>query len=192
MGMIAYKKSNLVVNAIGCALMAAASIWALFMFDNWKVRIFCGFLAVTLPFISYALFAKALGSCLAFAFDAKTLTVATVFEKETITWPDVFDISREILQQSSAFGLIKREIGKRIVVSYYKRGKLCKLEVDEALLDLPKDSADALIATLMRASEMAHAGPTAPVPPRSGASGRYQPAHSSGLQPSPTFGRKLS
>jgi hypothetical protein len=86
---INYKRSSMCGQAIGCAALAIGGAWFCLNFDHWQVRLFCGLLAISLPFLSIAMFRRASGPGAAFAFDSITLTLTALLREAEILWLQV-------------------------------------------------------------------------------------------------------
>jgi hypothetical protein len=182
---IHYKKGSMSMQAIGCAGLAAGCAWAAINIDIFQIRLFCGLMAVSLPFLAVALFRRAMGPGLAFSFDSSSLIVTSLFRHAVIPWGNIQSITRETLQQSTAFGLVKQDVAKEIAISFYENGDIRKFKVNEALLDVPKDSIDAMLEDMVRY------GRTTLQSPMSVTSQSYYPSGSARSNTiGPIFGRK--
>lgn len=187
MHQIHYSKSSMFNQAFGCVFITAGCIWALMHFQNWHVRLVCGLLAVSLPVLSIALFRRLLGSSVAFAYDSKNLLVTSLFSAALIPWQNVQSISRETMQRSSMFGLVKQDIAKEIAITFNDNGRIRKLKVNESLLDASGDEIIGLVANMARYGNMATQNP-------SGANGPLAAllrADGTTTKSSATFGRRI-
>lgn len=161
---IEYKRGNLVFQAIGCAAIAAGGGWlALQDGFHWQLRLLGGFLALGLPFVSYALAQQVISGKSAIVETATGLQLSTLYGSREVRWQELTAIEREVLRQSSAFGLIKQDIAHYLVFSGYSpRDGEFRVKIQEDLIDVPK-------AGLARLYEQLHAmwqdgGSPRPVP----------------------------
>lgn len=137
---IEYKRGNMAFQAVGCAALAAGGGWLALQADfHWQLRLFGGLLALGLPFIAYALVQRLISGQSAIVETATGLRLSTLYGSRDVRWQDLLAIEREVLTQSSAFGLIKQEIAHYLVFSGYTPGDGdFRVKIQEDLIDVPK------------------------------------------------------
>lgn len=159
-----YKRGDMIGQAIGCLALAVGSVWMAANFHG-TFKFLGVFLAVTLPFLAVALFARAAGDCIALQFDGQSLSIKTLWRKATVPWKQVTGIHRETLRQTSMFGLIRQDIGFYLVVTLASGGLGSnKFQLDERLLDWPKGALPTLLDDLARAGQLGRVAGSEPEP----------------------------
>lgn len=163
---ISYKRGTMFGQAVGCVVLALGGAWAAFSLHGW-MQFLGGFLAVTLPFVAIALTVRAMGDCVALRFDVHSVTIKTLFRTVEVDWKQVIDVRREKLRQSSMFGLIKQDIGHYLVIVARDGMFERNYQLDEKLLDWPRDAMSALAEELVAAANgVMQAAPSVQARPR--------------------------
>ena len=160
---IHYKRGDMLVQSIGCMVLAAVGLWLGLSFHG-RLMVLGWVLAACLPVLSIGLFVRALGDGVALRFDQQNLHVATLWSGTDLRWADVRKLQRQTIQQSSAFGLFKRDIAFYIVVTAVDdSGFERSFRVNERLIDWPRDAMDSLLNDLQRvwSGQLSHATGTA-------------------------------
>lgn len=154
MTIVRYKRADLILQAIGCLVIAGGSAWGFTLADSVKLQILLGIVAVSLPIAAMALGIRATGDLTALSFDDRNVTACSLWQRVTVPWAGVKSIHRETLQRSSMFGLFKQTLGwYLVVVTHDGDGFEKRIKLNEKLLDRPQDS----LHLLLREIEEAHA-----------------------------------
>jgi hypothetical protein len=180
---VSYKRDRLVFQAIGIVMLALGALW-LGLQDNFAItwRLLGWFLAVTLPFVSVALARKAIDGQLAIREVSQGLELSSLYGSRTVPWANLTAIERHVLQQSSAFGLIKQDVAHYIVFVGYEVGEgEFSIRIQEDLIDWPKGQLPELFDRLATRWKSRQAEPDRPALQRP-----LAPSFSS-----PTFGKRL-
>lgn len=140
MRVVKYRSDKLIGQALGCALFAIVGAWVASQPDMFmKLRILGGVVALSLPFVAMGLFLRWKRGNAALSFDARELHISTFYRSVSVRWPQVRNIERETLTQSSGFGLINRDVGHYIVITTADADSSYEVyRVQEELLDLAK------------------------------------------------------
>ena len=148
---IAYKRGNLVFQAVGCFALAAGGGWLAFQdWAHWQLRLLGSLFAVGLPFVSYALAHRVISGQSAITEINGGLRLSTLYESTDLCWQDLQSIEREVLTQASALGLIKQDIAHYLVFSSYsQRDGEFRIKIQEDLIDIPKSGRDRLYRQLL-------------------------------------------
>lgn len=190
MRIVQYKADKLVGQGIGCVFLATGAAWVAFQpWIGWEWRLFGGFLALTLPFAAVALFMRWKSGNAALSFNSRELHISTFYRSVNVYWPQVRNIERETLTQTSGFGLIKQDLGHYIVITTADAdGSYEVYRVQEELLDLPENDIAQLVQELgscwVNALDSGQKMQADPVAPR---------LNGIPLEPArPAFGRKMA
>ena len=180
---IAYKRANLVFQAIGCFALAVGGGWLASQdWTHWQLRLLGGLFAVGLPVVSYAVAHRVISGQSAIAEINGGLRLSTLYESADLRWEDLQTIEREVLTQTSALGLIKQDIAHYLVFSGYSpRNGEFRIKIQEDLIDVPKSGHDRLYRKLLELWENGGS------PPPVAASRIASPASA---RRAPTFGRR--
>ncbi|MCC6924667.1 hypothetical protein [Novosphingobium sp.] len=137
---VVYKRSNLVMPAIGCVLFAVGGGWVALQDEaDWIYRLIGAMFALALPFVGYAAAARAASGVSAIRETASGLQLSTLYASTHVHWDQIVGIRREVLQQKSAFGLIKQNLGHYLVFEAHLPGEgELKVKIQEDLIDMPK------------------------------------------------------
>lgn len=153
MTIIRYKRSDMVFQSIGCFFLAGLGAYMALQDIMWQLRLLGGFLAAALPVVSIALAMRAYNNVAAIQYDHKALTLATLWTSVELPWSAIRSIHRETLQQQSAFGLIKQNIGHYLVVTaHIGDNDERTFKLNEQLLDRPAAQMPQLAADLIAAA----------------------------------------
>jgi hypothetical protein len=158
---VSYKRDRLVLQAIGIVMLALGALW-LGLQSNFAItwRLLGWFLAVTLPFASVALVRKAIDGQLAIREVAQGLELSSLYGSRTVPWANLTAIERHVLQQSSAFGLIKQDLAHYIVFVGYEVGEgEFRIKIQEDLIDWPRAELEILLDQLAATWHARSAGP---------------------------------
>jgi hypothetical protein len=150
---IQYKRADMVFQAIGCLFLAGLGAYMAMQDTMWQLRLLGGLLAISLPVVSIALAMRAYNNAAAIQYDRKHLTLATLWTSVDLPWSAIRSIHRETLQQQSAFGLIKQNIGYYLVVTaHIDDNNERTFKINERLLDWPVAQMPQLASDLIAAA----------------------------------------
>lgn len=112
---IDYSKAKLLQTAIGCPILGAVGLMLLPRVGE-VAAFFVVICALCLFVISPPALFKLLGDRAALRADASGLTVATLWSRRTLNWPDILEIGTERLSFYTFFGLIRASSTDYLVV----------------------------------------------------------------------------
>lgn len=150
---VSYKRDRLVSQAIGIVFLAIGAGW-LALQDGFGLswRLFGGLLAISLPFVSLALARRAIDGVQAIRETAVGIELSSLYGSRSVAWKNLIAIEREVLQQSSGFGLIKQDVAHYIVFVGYEIGEgEFRFKIQEDLLDWPEAGLNRLFELLTAA-----------------------------------------
>ena len=148
---IAYKRTNLVFQAIGCFALAVGGGWLAGQdWAHWQIRLLGGLFAVGLPLVSCAVAHRIISGQSAIAEINGGLRLSTLYESADLRWEELQSIERGVLTQTSALGLIKQDVARYLIFSGYSpRNGEFRIKIQEDLIDVPKSAHDRLYRQLL-------------------------------------------
>jgi hypothetical protein len=137
---VSYKRDRLISQAVGCLFLALGGAWlGLQNGFGFTWRALGWLLAIGLPFVSLALARKAIDGQPAIRETARGLELSSLYGSRSVPWKNLTSIEREVLQQSSTFGLIKQDVAHYLVFAGYETGSgEFRFKIQEDLIDWPK------------------------------------------------------